>query len=189
MATARVGGKKTTVTFAYMRLGAKHMLKLAEESNEGQLYTLVASLIFSAFTLEAYLNHLGKLRNKEWDEIERKYPKLEKYKLFATAADIKVDFNVRPYRTMKELFEFRDRMAHGKTTTEPVSTYIEEYEDRLPQLLSENFWQAFAKLETARRAIKDVEALIKELHLSSGYTGNPFNNLGGGVYGATQTCT
>ena len=96
MAKARIGGKKTAVTFAYMRLGAKYMLKLAEESNEGQLYTLVASLIFSAFTLEAYLNHLGKLRNKEWDEIERKYPKLEKYKLFAAAAGIQADFNAPP---------------------------------------------------------------------------------------------
>ena len=87
---------------------------------------------------------------------------------------------------MKELFEFRDRMAHGKTTTEPVSAYLEEYEDRLPQSLSENGWQAFAKIETARRVIKDVEALIKELHLSSGYTGNPFNDLGGGVYGVAH---
>jgi hypothetical protein len=186
MANTLVEGETTTVSFACMHSGAKYMLKIAEESNEGQLYTLVASLIFSAFTLEAYLNHLGKLRNREWDEIERKYPKLEKYKLFATAANITVDFNVRPYCTLKELFEFRDRMAHGKTTTEPVSTYIEEFADRLPQLLSENGWQAFAKFETALRSIKDVEDLIRELHLSSGYTGNPFNNLGGGVYGGTE---
>lgn len=186
MAKARVGGKKTTVTFAYMRLGAKYMLELAKGSQEGQLYTVVASLIFSAFTLEAYLNHLGKLRNKEWYEIERKYPKLEKYKLFTAAANVNVDFNVRPYRTLKELFEFRDRMAHGKTTTECVSVCIDEYEDRIPQLISETDWQAYAKLETARQAIEDVEVLIKELHSSSGYSGNPFNNLGGATYGVTQ---
>ena len=186
MVKARVSGKKTSTTFAYMAIGAKHMLKLAEESREGQLYALVASLIFSAFTLEAYFNHLGKLRNKEWDEIERKYPKLEKYKLFATATNINVDFNVRPYCTLKKLFEFRDRMAHGKTTTERLSICIEAYEDPLPQFFSENDWQAFATLDTARQAIKDVEVLIKELHTSSGYLGNPFKRLGSAIHSVTQ---
>ena len=126
-----IGGKNTTITFAYMHNGAKFMLKIAEESEEGQLYTLVASLIFSAFTLEAYLNHLGKLRNKEWNEIERRHSKLEKYKLFAEAAQIKFDFSVRPYRTLKELFSFRDRMAHGRTTEEVISTCIDMHEKRL----------------------------------------------------------
>lgn len=122
-----IGGKNITVTFAHMHIGAKFMLKLAEEDEEGQLYTLVASLIFSAFTLEAYLNHLGKLRSKEWDEIERRHSKLEKYKLFAQAAEIKFDFNVRPYCTLKELFSFRDRMAHEKQPrklSQPTSTHM-----------------------------------------------------------------
>lgn len=182
----RVTGQISTVTFACMRVAAKHMLKLAEDSQEGRLYALVASLVFSAFTLEAYLNHLGKLRNNEWDEIERKYPKLEKYKLFTTATSVKVNFDVRPYRTLKELFDFRDRMAHGKTTTESVAIDINAYEDRLPQIIAENEWQAFATLERAQQAIEDVETLIKELHSSSGYTGNPFNELGSAIYGATQ---
>jgi len=68
MTKAQVRGRKTTVTFAYMHKGAKYMLELAQNTQEGQLYTTVAALVFSAFTLEAYLNHLGKLRNKEWDE-------------------------------------------------------------------------------------------------------------------------
>jgi hypothetical protein len=190
MTKAQVRGRKTTVTFAYMYKGAKCMLELAENSREGQLYTTVAALVFSAFTLEAYLNHLGKLRNKEWDEIERKYSKFEKYKLFASASGIKFDcFRVRPYCTLKELFEFRDRMAHGKTTTENIDLSINIVENLLPQLNSESDWQAFATLEKAQIAIKDVELLVKELHLASGYSGNPFSKLGGGVYGITHERT
>ena len=184
-----IGGKNTTNTFAYMHNGAKFMLKIAEESEEGQLYTLVASLIFSAFTLEAYLNHLGKLRNKEWNEIERRHSKLEKYKLFAEAAQIKFDFSVRPYRTLKELFSFRDRMAHGRTTEEVISTCIDMHEKRLPQIHAKNDWQVFATLETARQSIKDVELLIEELHSMSGHFGNPFNKLGSAIYGVVQECT
>jgi hypothetical protein len=189
MSRAHIGGKNTTITFAYMHIGAKYMLKLAEESEEGQLYTLVASLIFNAFTLEAYLNHLGKLRNKEWNEIERRYSKIEKYKLFAEAAEIKFDFSVRPYRTLKELFFFRDRMAHGRTTEEVISTCIDMHEKRLPQIHAKNDWQTFATFETARQSIKDVERLIKELHSMSGYPGNPFNKLGSAIYGVAQEHT
>lgn len=190
MNKVRVTGKKDMVTFAYMRLGAKHMLKLAEESQKGQLYLLVASLIFSAFTLEAYLNHLGKLRNKEWDEIERKYPKLDKYKLFSAAANVRVDFGVRPYRTLIELFNFRDHMAHGKTIREqPFAIDVNANEDYLPQILVENDWQAAVTLEMARHAIADVEVLIKELHSSSGFSDNPFNKLGGASYSVAQKST
>lgn len=171
-----------------MHRGAKHMLDLAERSEEGQLYFLVASLVFSAFTLEAYLNHLGKLRNSEWDKIERKYSKFEKYKMFSAAAGLKVDFAARTYCSLEALFEFRDRMAHGKSTTEDVAVEIEisAIDSHLPQFNAETDWQAFATIERAREAIKDVEALVKELHASSGYTGNPFTKLGGGIYGVSQ---
>lgn len=190
MTKAQVRGKKTTVTFAYMHKGAKYMLELAENTQEGQLYTTVAALIFSAFTLEAYLNHLGKLQHKEWDKIERRHSKFEKYKLFASAAGIDFDsFRSHPYCTLKELFEFRDRMAHGKTTTEDVITSVSLIDDLIPQINSESDWQAFATLEKAQIAIKDVEAIIKELHLASGYSGNPFSKLGGGIYGVTHERT
>jgi len=190
MAKAQVRGKKTTNTFAYMHIGAKYMLGLAENTQDGQLYTTAAALVFSAFTLEAYLNHLGKLRNKEWGEIERKYSKFEKYKLFASAAGINFNsFHARPYSTLKELFEFRDRMAHGKTTTEDVNLSVNMVDYLIPQLNSESDWQAFATLEKAQIAIKDVEALVKELHSACGYSGNPLSRLGGGVYGVTHEHT
>lgn len=186
MAKAQVRGRKNTVTFAYMHKGAKYMLELAENTRDGRLYTTVAALVFSAFTLEAYLNHLGKLKNKEWGEIERKYSKFEKYKIFACASGINFDnFRLRPYCTLKELFEFRDRMAHGKTTIENIDLSIDMVDDLLPQLNSESDWRSFATLEKAQIAIRDVEALVKELHLANGYSGNPFSKLGGGVYGIT----
>lgn len=163
------------------------MLALAEKSREGQLYTTVAALVFSAFTLEAYLNHIGRLRNKEWNVIERKYSKLEKYKLFASEADINFDnFCVRPYSTLKKLFEFRDCMAHGKTTIEVINLSVNMIDDLLPQLNAKSSWQEFATLENAQIAVRDVQMLIKELHLAAGYPGNPFGKLESGVYGITH---
>lgn len=187
MSKAHVHGKKTTITFVYMHTGAKHMLELAEQSQDGQLYTLVASLVFSAFTLESYLNHLGQLRHSDWDKIERKYPKLKKFTMFCEAAKLEVDLTARPYSTMVELFAFRDQMAHGKTTTEAVRTMIDAQGPRLPHINNDTEWQAFATIERARQGIEDVVALVKELHKASGYTGNPFARSGSGIYVVTRS--
>lgn len=187
MKELQVHGEQTTVTFAYMYKGAKYMLSLAEKSEEGQLYTTVSSIIYCAFTLEAYLNHLGKLRNKEWDEIERKYSKYDKYRVFASAAGIDFDnFRSRPYITLKNLFEFRDRMAHGRTTIENINLSLFMEGSVLPFINPEGSWKEFATIENARIAVEDVKALVSKLHSSCGFSGNPFSELGSGVYGVTH---
>ncbi|WP_217540676.1 hypothetical protein [Vibrio metschnikovii] len=56
MRTATVKGEYETISFAYMNIGAIHMLELAEASEEGQLYNAASCIVFSTFTLEAYFN-------------------------------------------------------------------------------------------------------------------------------------
>ncbi|GAA3990598.1 hypothetical protein GCM10022279_12160 [Comamonas faecalis] len=185
-ARARVRGRQTTITFVYTHIGAKHMLELAERTSEGQLYTLTSALIYCAFTLEAYLNHLGKLRHSDWDEIERRRSKRQKFETFARSANLEFDYARRPYVTLVQLFAFRDRMAHGKTVTEDVSMLIDADVPRLPQIVSESDWKAFATIENARHAIEDVEMLVRELHAACGYKDNPFGRMGGGIYGVVR---
>ena len=74
-------------------------------------------------------------------------------------------------------------MAHGKTETEEVSVLIDANAPRLPQIVSESDWQAFATIENARQAIEDVEVLVRALHTGSGQHGDPFARAGGGIYG------
>jgi len=182
MSKAIVSGRQTTNTFAYMFVGAKAMLEQAERDPNGQLYNLVSCLIYCAFTVEAYLNHLGQLKHDDWDKIERSLPKLKKYKKFCADTGVKPDFSQRPYSTLIELFAFRDKMAHGKTTTEHVEKEV-NLPDTSTRFTTENEWQEFSSLENARRAIKDTEDLVKELHTNSGHSDNPFNYLGGGMFG------
>ena len=182
MAKSIIKGRKKTNTFAYMFIGAKHFLEGAQEDENGQLYNIISCLIFSAFTLEAYFNHLGSLRNKEWDKIERKFPKAKKYTMFAEALSVKVDFNRRPYSSIMELFQFRDTMAHGKSTADDVCKEME-----LPIKPPFKFdigpdWKQYATLGNAKKCIEDVALIIKELHQKAGYRGDPFNDLGSGLY-------
>ncbi len=180
---ARVSGRHTKITFVYTHIGAKHMLQLAESTQDGQLYTVTSALVYCAFTLEAYLNHLGMLRQSNWHEIERKHSKRKKFDLLAQAASLQIDYCARPYSTLNALFAFRDRMAHGKTKTEEVSLLINANAPSLPQIVSESDWQAFATIENARQAIEDVEVLVRALHAGSGQHGDPFARAGGGIYG------
>ena len=183
MINAIVRGSSETNSFAYIHIGAKHMLKQAEESSVGQLYNLVACLTFSAFTLEAYFNHFGKLKNPEWDEIERKYPKLEKYIRFCKESNLNVDFDNRPYSTIKELFTFRDTMAHGKSTVESITKKVQIDPQHPNRFNAGPEWMEYATIENANKAINDVELIITELHSGGGYSENPFSNLGGGMFG------
>ena len=100
-------------------------------------------------------------------------------------ADIEPDFNQRPYSTLRDLFAFRDRMAHGKTTTESVRKEVDLPDDSF-RLTTESEWKEFSTIENARRAIEDTEKLVKELHEKSGQNGNPMNCLGGGFFGVQR---
>lgn len=182
MPSLHVSGSHETNTFVYMWLGARHMLDMAKQTTEGRLYTCIASLMFSAFMLEAYFNHLGSLRNREWDKVERKYPKLEKYKMFAEAAGVGVDLNIYPQKSLVELFNFRDSMAHGKTTTGGIDIELEIEASIIPAFPTTE-WQSFATPENAERLLVDAVSLIKEIHRACGYQDDPFAKAGEGLYG------
>ena len=163
------------------------MLELAKTEEVGSMYALVSSLIFSAFAMEAYLNHLGNLREKEWDKVERSYSKLEKLKKFCKCANLTVDQKARPYITVTEIFRFRDQMAHGKTTIDEISFEFDQIDDFSLRPAIENRWQLLVKIERADEAVHDVEHLIKVLHCKLGYPGDPFDCSGGGAYIFTKT--
>lgn len=178
---SRLRGRSTTKTFVYMWIGARHMLDLAKQSQDGQLYTCVSALVLSAFMLEAYFNHLGRLQHENWDDIERKYPKLKKFKMFARNAKLKVDMSKRPYSSLVRLFAFRDTLAHGKTVTEQIDLEI-EVKGSLAKSLPRSKWQEFASIETTEELFKDAVALVCVLHKATGHRGNPFGSGGGGIY-------
>jgi len=177
-----VSGETTTNTFCYMYKGAEQMLEQAKESNSGQLYNIISCITYCAFTLEAYFNHLGGERNSDWNEIERKIPKLEKYKLFCKNLGLEVDLTKKPYKSMTEVFEYRDKMAHGKTTTDIIVKDIEGNVDDLNSFAVGPDWKVYSTIENARAVFSDIEKIILELHKAAGFTNDPFLSSGSGAY-------
>lgn len=177
-----VSGETTTYTFCYMYKGAEQMLKQAKESDSGQFYNIISCLTYCAFTLEAYFNHLGSERNSDWNEVERNISKTKKYKLFCKNIGLKIDLAKRPYKSMTDVFIYRDQMAHGKTTTDTIKEAIEGDVDDLNSFAVGPDWKTYSTMENAQTVFTDIKNIILELHKASGFTNDPFLSLDKGHY-------
>src|SRR4030042_2406745 len=102
---AKISKERQVNTYAEMWHASNVMLDKVKENPEGSFYQLMASLIFTAFTLEAYLNHIGQRIFKCWDDLEQLSPK-KKLGLIAEKLKIERDDSKRPFQTIDKLLKF-----------------------------------------------------------------------------------
>ena len=169
---AKISKERQVNTYAEMWHASNVMLGKAKENPEGSFYQLMASLIFTAFTLEAYLNHIGQSIFKCWDDLEQLSPK-KKLGLIAEKLKIERDDSKRPFQTIDKLFKFRNDVAHGKSARLKFENQIKVVDlDRTlnRQERLETPWQKYCCLRNAERAREDVKIIIQELHKATGLT-------------------
>lgn len=165
-------GTREVRTFVDLNHGADVLIQKTEEEPKGSYYTTMGALLLTAFTFEAYLNHLGQKRIKFWKEIES-IKVLEKYVALCKEFDLTLDFAKPPYQTLKALFKFRNAIAHGRSQileeTKEVSARDEPHE-HTPKA----HWEEYCKLDNAKRAKQDIAEIITELHKKAGLGDYPF---------------
>jgi hypothetical protein len=153
--------------FAELSHGNHILLENAKERMEGYHYETIASIIVAAFKFEAFLNHLGFLVIPFWTSIER-LPHKNKLEILIKHLNVKVDRGSRPFQTLKELFQARDGIAHGK----PEFLQVERIKDGLPNELDADKpmtgWETICTLEFAERACEDTERIAEVLWDASG---------------------
>lgn len=182
MKKAEVNITREVRTFWDLFHGADVLLEKSQQDKEGSYYTNMASLIFSAFSFEAYLNHLGESKIKHWEEIE-KISILSKYKVLCTEFDIKTDFGRRPYQTLGRLFQFRNSIAHGKSKVITITKEVNA-DTEIKEHTPKTKWEEYCTEENAKIAYDDIEKIIKELSLVSKDSKYPFR--GGLIQGSMQ---
>lgn len=137
----------------------------------------MASLIFSAFMMEAYLNHLGRRIFKCWGNLGWLSPS-SKLNLIAEKLGVEKDEGKRPYRTFSELFKFRNSVAHGKSVllkSDNQILLVDDTSDSFMREFLETRWEKYCTSESGKRALEDTETIIRELHNATGITdGFPF---------------
>jgi hypothetical protein len=152
-------------TYTDMWHTSRCLLDKGTEDQKGRYHQFMASLVFTAFTLEAYLNHIGPQLFKCWSDFERLRPK-EKLNVITERLGIKVEYGKRPWQIMNQLFQFRNDIAHGKSQLIKLSKIIQhsKFSDvRLGEPVRTK-WEKYCTQGNAQKAREDVETMINKLH-------------------------
>lgn len=84
--------------------------------NDENSVPLEPIVVFTAFSIEAYLNALGARVVPFWDEIERSSWR-SKICILHTVAGKDADWGAHPLQFAAEVFKLRDKLAHGRAET------------------------------------------------------------------------
>jgi len=132
-----------------------------KDDREGIGLEMMACLIMLAFAAEAQFNFLGFKLIKEWKEKE---PAL--VKVHAVLKELKVDndLKARPYKTIHELKDLRDMLAHGKPQEIQLEETVVATEEELSKkgALTHDYEQFLTEAFVAQ-ACEDVDAIWKDL--------------------------
>ena len=177
---ARVSKERQVNTYAEMWRVSFELLRKVKEDWKGSYYLFMGSLIFTAFTLEAYLNHIGQRIFACWNDLERLSPS-KKLNVITEKLGVAKDDSKRPFQTVSSLFKFRNDVAHGKSVQLKSEDQIRVIDDKFDEYMHdplETRWQKYCTLKNAERAREDVEKIIKLLHEVSGITDDMLFNVG-----------
>lgn len=170
---AKVSRERQVNMYAEMRHASRVILEKAKQDPEGAFYQWMASLVFTAFMLEAFLNHVGQNVFKCWTDLERKLSPLEKLNLITEKLGIEKDDGKRPFQTVPALFKFRNDLAHGKTIhleeEQIVVMDLDGDSDHKHLRKSlETHWEKYCTLKNAERVLEDIESICRTIHKVSG---------------------
>ncbi len=174
-------------TFAYL-LGTATDAFEKSDIADGSTYQIMSSLVFSAFTLEAYMNHLGAQKIEFWDEIEQIGP-MPKLKVICSVLSLEFDPSSRPIQTAKQLFKFRNFMAHAKTEKVVGSGTRKNPTVDPGENLVETEWEKFCNKAEAERGIEDIKQIMETLCEAAGFEKKWLYSLSNGSWriGKDQT--
>jgi hypothetical protein len=169
-----VTAEKNIYTVGYLRSVSSHALEEARANEAGSYFNLMIALVFSAFTIEAYLNHLGARIIPFWSKMERNLSPSKKLEILAIQLGLPIDFGKRPFQSVKSIFQLRDSLAHGKTE-HLMEESIQILDDREKPELPKAEWQKQVTLDIVQRYFDDTGEIVECLHGASGLEFNPLH--------------
>ena len=157
----RVEQERTVFAHSQLYMAAEQALKDGQE--RGFPSDFMTSLILSAFCLEAYLNFAGERMLPNWNEIERSSV-AKKFELICGLLGIKIEWERQPHQSIKELWWFRNQMAHARTETAEENWKQPSGRPLKIRRLPKTVWEKRCTYKEAKKAIEVVEQMIKEIH-------------------------
>ena len=164
---AIVTQERNVRTYAELWHASEKVLDAGMREPKGSSWQFLSSIVLTAFAFEAYLNHVGPTVLSSWQRLERLGPQA---KLDLLCEVLKVQLggeDERPQKTITTLFKFRNTLAHGRTGTiaaPPKQVDVERVDDHFKQRLLTDWERLIKNGDFAKRARKDVEAIVMLIH-------------------------
>ena len=178
-------GQGETRTFAHLLAATKRMFELAEDEKNAQLrYMTMSSMLYCAFTMEAFLNHVGGLLTKTWFEKEERDPPKQKLKYIEKELETSFDLSKRPFQTFSDLFIYRSWLAHGKTEKVLEPTIIDTSAG--PDFEFESEWEKWTTYNNAKRFKEDTYIMMNKIFHVKKLESTGMEILGGGQYKSSE---
>lgn len=182
-----VTSEREVITYAEFWHTSFCLLEMTKEIEEGSYHLIMGSLVFTAFAFEAFLNHTGKKVYFCWDDLEKLNPK-EKLNVISEKIELEVDYGIRPWQSMTELFQFRNDIAHGKTHNISISKIesLDKHNKNSSPLKyrAESRWEKYCTRTNAEKARQDVVAMVNAIYSAAKMEGYPFQ-MGFEIGGST----
>ncbi|MBN2568657.1 MAG: hypothetical protein JXB42_04405 [Deltaproteobacteria bacterium] len=161
--------EREVLTYEILLQTSYCLLKKGKEDPKGRFHQFMASLVFTVFALEAYLNHVGAIIFKCWDDLEKLAPK-QKLNVIADRLGVKVEYGKRPWQTI-ELFKFRSNIAHGKSIKieDNKILSIDDYSEYQEYELLLTNWEKLCTQKNVEKAREDVKAIVKKINTAAGF--------------------
>ena len=167
--------------YCYLLIAAHNALEAAKlverEGERGRNYHYMTAVVFSAFAVEAVVNHIGQDRIPDWDSNERNIRGLEA-RVKAVSNGNTPDFTTAPFKTVKEAVAIRHNLAHGKTWVGD-QLYFDSGEGMHEQEFP-NWLESQLNETRAVEVHSDAEKVIQTLLVWSGYLAYDLYTMGRG---------
>lgn len=177
-------------TYAELWHASRCVLESGVEQPKGSSWQFLSSAVLTAFSFEAYLNHVGPQTIECWEQLDR-LPPWSKFELLCETLGVKFPdgSGARPLQTIAKLLNFRNKIAHGRSLEITANQVYRDSDDRLDDYLGEGLLTDWEKLiqtsDFAIRVREDVQAVLERLHERRKDNKEVLFSFGLGSHGAT----
>jgi hypothetical protein len=151
----------TARTYQLLLETAQEQLHQADALPAGSRSGLISAGVFVALTAEAFFNDLGSRVIPSWSQLQRLDPREKAEVLNIELFNDKVDWSVRPFRSVAAALGFRRALAQAHAETLPFDEVPtnDHKENEVPRT-RRTAWQEHCDVATIHQWIVDIRVLI-----------------------------
>lgn len=147
-------------SYKYTITIAESMLEQAK--NDREWSNSISTILFCAFSLEGFLNHIGDELVENWNSSYEKLEPKKKLTFLTDKYNIKINFGNSPFQSFKVIFGIRNLLAHPKTK-EHNKTSKFQLKISNTKKWDADIWEIYANLKNAEKILNDTKQIIDEL--------------------------